>query len=92
MCVCVKLGCGLLYLCVHCRQLESEGNNCTKLHQQLEKVSQDLEASLADLEANRISNLLLKQQVSLSVIEGRGRGKEREREGERERGRGREIR
>ena len=45
------------------RQVESEGKNCGKLHQQLEKMSQDLEASLSELEANKISNLLLKQQV-----------------------------
>lgn len=54
-------------MCVCCRQVESGENARTKLHHQLENMSLDLEASLADLEANKISNLLLKQQVRSSV-------------------------
>ena len=46
-----------------CRQLESESSSCAKLHQQLQKMSTDLEASLSDLEATNISNMLLRQQV-----------------------------
>ena len=51
-----------------CRQLESECSSSAKIHQQLEKASSDLEASLGDLEASRIANMLLKQQVSTSVL------------------------
>lgn len=52
------------------RQLESECSSNARIHQQLEKASSDLEASLGDLEASRIANMLLKQQVSISALTG----------------------
>ena len=56
--------CSSVHIIILCSQLEREGSACANLHQQLEKMSVDLEASLADLEANKISNLLLRQQVN----------------------------
>lgn len=50
------------------RQLESERNTGTRLQQQVEKISLDLEGCLADLEANKISNLLLRQQVGVVCV------------------------
>lgn len=53
---------------VFCRKLENECSSSAKANQQLEKASSDLEASLGELEASRIANMLLKQQVSMSVL------------------------
>jgi hypothetical protein len=38
------------------------------MHEQLEKASSDLEGSLGDVEASRIANMLLKQQVSIHLF------------------------